>query len=111
MKTTIVINQDCMGHGDKVLGKKIIGAFFKKIWAREDKPTHIVLYNSGVNLLTKKGEVLDALTGLSDSGVEILGCGTCIDAYGISDDIMVGTVSNMEDIVSAMEAADKVITL
>ena len=48
---------------------------------------------------------------LTDRGVEVLVCGTCLSFYGLTDRLQAGTVSNMFDIVSRMQAAAKVITL
>ena len=48
---------------------------------------------------------------LSDAGVEILVCGTCLNFYGLTDQLKVGTVSNMYDIVTRMQKAAKVISL
>ena len=41
--------------------------------------------------------------------VQVLVCGTCLNFYGLTDQLMVGTVSNMYDILSQMQAAAKVI--
>ena len=53
----------------------------------------------------------DHLKALSDSGTEILVCGTCLNFYGITDQLKVGAVSNMYDIVTRMQKAAKVISL
>jgi sulfur relay (sulfurtransferase) complex TusBCD TusD component (DsrE family) len=48
---------------------------------------------------------------LQERGVEVLACQTCLDYYGIIEKIAAGKVSNMADIIEAMQAADKVIHL
>ena len=48
---------------------------------------------------------------LADGGVEILVCGTCLSFYGLTDQLQVGTVSNMYDIVTRMQRAAKVVSL
>lgn len=111
MAYIVIINQEGMGIGDAALGSKLMGAFLKKLWAREEKPEAICFYNSGVKLLTQGSFVLDALSALESSGVDLLACGTCLDAFGITDALQVGMVSNMEAIVDQMIRADKVITL
>ncbi len=111
MNTIIVINSEQMGVGDKTLGKKLIGAYLKKLWALEEKPSTILLYNSGVKLLTKESGVLDAMVGLAESGIRILACGTCLEYYQIDKDLLAGEVSNMEEIVDLMQMSDKVITI
>lgn len=111
MKTAIVLNSDKMGHGNDDLGRKLIGACLKKLWVRSEKPEVIVLYNSGVKLLTKEGGVLEAMAGLEEAGVEILACGTCLDDFKLRNDITIGHISNMEEIVNVLMTYDKVVTI
>lgn len=111
METVIVINQNSMGSGSGELGKTLIGAFLKKLWARSTKPDMIVLYNSGVELLGKNSMCLDALDGLEEAGVEILACGTCLDHYKINEELKVGRRSDMVEIVNILMESTKVITI
>jgi len=48
---------------------------------------------------------------LIEKGSKVLVCGTCLNFYGIADRLKVGIVSNMYDILGAMQRADKVISL
>ena len=100
-----------MGSGDEVLGKILMGAFLKKLWAKADKPDVLILYNAGVKLLDKENGMMDVMVGLEESGVEILACGTCLDHYDLRGKIVAGQVSNMEEIVATMSKADKVVTI
>lgn len=111
MERVFVIQNESMGNGDMELGKKLIGAFLRKLWAQESKPDMIILYNGGVKLLAKNSAVLEVLDGLFESGVDIMACGTCIEHYGLNDQIQVGRISNMEEIVSVMMKAEHVITI
>lgn len=111
MKKVIIINSDSLGRGDEALGQRLMGAFLRKLWAREEKPDAIIFYNSGVKLMAKGSAVLDALDGLYGSGVDILACGTCVEYYNLGNDIQVGRVSNMEEIVSILMKAESVVTV
>jgi selenium metabolism protein YedF len=111
MKTAIVINSESFGKGDDELGKKLLGAFLRKIWASEPLPDVIICYNAGVKVLAQDSLVLDALDGLFLKGVEIIGCGTCIDHYDLRNSMRVGRRTDMAEIVSIMMDADKVITV
>lgn len=42
-------------------------------------------------------------------GVEILTCGTCLNFYGLTDKLAVGSVTNMYAIVEKLNGATKVI--
>lgn len=106
-----VVNSDSMGEGNDPLGKVLIGAFLKKLWARPEKPSTVIFYNSGVLLLDKQAGFMDVLVGLEEAGVELLACGTCLDDYKMRDKIVAGRVSSMEEIVNLMMSDEKVVTI
>jgi len=110
MRTVFVLNRDQMGHGDAALGMKILGSCLRKL-LHYDGLEAVVLYNSGVRLATKVSPVAVELSHLHDRGVEVLTCGTCVEFYGLQEDMIVDRVSNMDEILLAMRSADKVITL
>ena len=71
----------------------------------------IIFMNSGVFLTTEGSEVLEILQGLSQEGVQILSCGTCLDFYGIKDKLAVGEITNMYTAVEMLSSAERSITL
>jgi selenium metabolism protein YedF len=111
MKKVVIINSDSLGRGDDNLGQRLMGAFLRKLWAREEKPDAIICYNAGVKLIAKGSAVLDVLSGLQEAGVDILACGTCIEHYNLVNDIKVGRISDMEEIASIFMTAESVITV
>ncbi len=110
MATIILINKAQMGHGDRELGRKILGTFLRKSIAITDLEV-IALYNEGVTLATKDSPIATELTMLHDRGVDVLPCATCVDHYGVRDKLCVEKIGTMDEIVDAMKKADKVITL
>jgi intracellular sulfur oxidation DsrE/DsrF family protein len=72
-----------------------------------ERPDIIIFYNTGVKLAVQDSEVLEDLKALSDKGVEILVCGTCLNFFGIKEKLGVGIVSNMYDIASTMSRAGR----
>ena len=72
---------------------------------------NIIFMNSGVFLTTEGSEVLEILQSLSQEGVEILSCGTCLDFYGLKDKLAVGDVTNMYTATDILSRADRSITL
>ena len=46
---------------------------------------------------------------LERQGVEILACGTCLNYYGLTEQLAVGSVTNMYQIVEKMNGAGKII--
>ena len=68
--------------------------------------------NGGVLLPAgEEAQVVDSIRALADRGAEILVCGTCLNYYGVTDQLKIGTVSNMYDIVERMAQAAKVISV
>lgn len=110
MGTVIVINTDQMGTGDRELGRKLLGTCLRKL-ANAQNLDAIVLYNAGARLATKDSFVAVELGLLHEKGVDILPCGTCVDHFGIRDQLMLDRVSNMDEILATLDAASKVITL
>jgi len=110
MKTVLVLNGDEMGRGDGELGKKILGTCLRKLPAFSGLEA-VVMYNGGVRLATKQSPVAVELDTLRDQGVDLLACGTCVEHFGLGDDMMVDHVSSMDEILATLQRADKVITL
>ena len=110
MKTVIVINEDQMGRGDRELGRKILGACLRKLPSFKGLEA-IVLYNAGVKLAVKDSPLAGELTLLFDKGVDVLLCGTCLEHFGLLDQVAIDRVSNMDEILATLRAADKVINL
>lgn len=108
MKTVLVLNQDQMGHGDRELGQRVLTTFLQKAIAIDGLEA-VLLYNAGVRLVAGDSPVLAELKELEHRGVDLIPCGTCVQAYAI--EVQVGLVSDMDTIVREMSAAQKVITL
>ena len=98
-----------MGEGDDDLGKLLMKGFFNTLPDMDKLPTSIIFVNGGIFLTLKKSPVLDALKDLEEKGVEILVCGTCLEYYKKMDDIEVGRVSNMLDILERIVNAGKIL--
>jgi selenium metabolism protein YedF len=110
MKTAIILKGETLGHGDDLLGQQLMGSFLRKLWASREKPDFILFYNSAVRLLASGSAVLDALEGLSNAGVDLIACGTCLGFYKLKDNMVVGRVSDMKEIVDILLLTEKVVT-
>ena len=71
----------------------------------------LVFINNGVKLTIDGSEVLKDLKQYEESGLTILVCGTCLNHFNLLDQKQVGETTNMLDIVTAMQLADKVINI
>ncbi|MBQ1602479.1 MAG: DsrE family protein, partial [Oscillospiraceae bacterium] len=58
---------------------------------------------------TEGSASLEDLKNMEAQGVEILTCGTCLDYYGLKEQLRVGSVTNMYAIVEKLANAGKVI--
>ncbi len=107
--TVIAVTSDAMGHGSDELGKQLMKGFLYAVSQQEELPKAILFYNGGAKLTTEGSLSLEDIRNLEAQGVEILTCGTCLNYYGLSDKLMVGSVTNMYSIVETLAGAYKVI--
>ena len=108
-KVVVYVNSDLLGAGDEALGSFLMKAFLKTLLGLEKKPDRLILINSGVRLASEDSQVLETLKTLSENGVEIVSCGTCLDFYKLREKLSVGKISNMYDIIQSMLEADRLI--
>ena len=110
-KIMIMVGSDRMGHGDDALGLKLMVSFLKTLKEMGDELWRLVFVNNGVKLTISDSEVLPVLEELEQSGVYILVCGTCLTHFNLLEKKMVGETTNVLDIVTAMQLADKVVNI
>ncbi|MGB4508464.1 MAG: sulfurtransferase-like selenium metabolism protein YedF [Syntrophomonadaceae bacterium] len=107
----ILITNRYFGQGDEELGKILMRSFLYTLTELNGRVKNIIFMNSGVFLTTEGSEVLEILQSLSQEGVEILSCGTCLDFYGLKDKLAVGDVTNMYTATDILSRAGRSITL
>ena len=107
--TVVVMASDKMGEGEDELGKVLIKGYIYALTQLETLPKTILFYNKGAYLTCEGSASLEDLKSLEAQGVEILTCGTCLNYYGITEKLQVGTVTNMYVIAETMAKADKVV--
>jgi len=102
---------DRIGFGDDELGKKLMVNFLRTLKEMGPDLWRLVFVNNGVKLTIDGSEVLDDLQAFEKKGLTILVCGTCLDHFDLLERRQVGVTTNMLDIVTAMQLADKVISI
>ncbi len=110
-KIMILISSDTIGRGDDELGQKLMVNFIKTLKEMGEDLWRLVFVNYGVKLSTRESAVLEELSALEQDGITILVCGACLTHLGLMEEKAVGQTTNMLDIVTAMQVADKVINL
>ena len=108
-KVVVYLNSNFMGVGEEALGAILMRSFLKTILDLKPIPSKLIFVNSGVRLTTEGSEVLESLKAISEKGVEILSCGTCLDFYGLKEKLKIGVISNMFDIAQSLLEADRLV--
>ena len=110
-KIMVMCATDRIGFGDDELGQKLMINFLKTLNEMGNDLWRLVLVNNAVKLAITGSEVLDVLKEYETAGIKILVCGTCLDHFNLLEKKEVGETTNMLDVVTAMQLADKVINI
>ena len=110
-RIAVLVGTDRMGKGDDVLGQKLIVNFIGTLKEMGEELWRLILLNGGVKLTVEESECLPALQSLEKEGTKILVCGTCLNHFGLLEKKRAGETTNMLDIVTVMQLADKVISV
>ncbi len=107
----VVFAKDRIGEGDNDLGYVLAGSMLNTIKEYEVLPQKIIFMNSGINLVLKGAPSLVHLTELEKKGVELITCGTCLNYFEKEDQLAVGRVTNMYEILDSLLKAGKVVNI
>ena len=110
-RIVVFLTADVVGRGDDVLGAKLMTNFLTTLPELGEKLWRIILVNGGVRLAVAGSPALDRLKALEQAGVSILACGACLDFFGLLDKKEVGQTTNMLDVVTSLDLADKIIQI
>lgn len=110
-KIMVMVANDRLGHGDDELGAKLMVSFLKTLKEMGDELWRLVFVNNGVKLTIRGSDILPVIQELAQEGIHIMVCGTCLTYFNLMDEKQVGETTNMLDIVTAMQLADKVINI
>jgi sulfur relay (sulfurtransferase) complex TusBCD TusD component (DsrE family) len=113
-KTVILVTRQGLGTTlpeDAEFGREMLDKFFHALERQPEKPSAICFYTEGVKLLVPDSTVVLGLQLLEKLGVRILACQTCVNQYGLQNQLAVGEVKGLLEIVQVMAQADKVITV
>lgn len=110
-KILVFLTSDTIGQGDDTLGSRLMGNFLNTLPELGDALWRIIMVNGAVRLATEASPAIETLRKLEAAGVSILVCGTCLEFFQLMDRKAVGQVTNMLDVVTSQQVADKVITI
>ena len=107
--TVVAIGANTMGAGAEELGKTLLKAFVFALTQQDKLPKTVLFYNGGASLTCEGSPMLEDLKTLESEGVEIMTCGTCLNYYGLTEKLAVGSVTNMYAIVEKLTHAGNVV--
>jgi selenium metabolism protein YedF len=107
----VAIGRNTMGSGSDELGAILVKAFIYSITELDTPPETMLFFNSGVKLTTEGSNVIADLKKLESKGTIVSSCGTCLDFFELKEKLLVGNVTNMYAIASAMGDAGKLVNL
>jgi selenium metabolism protein YedF len=110
-KIMVMCATDRVGFGDDALGLALMVNFLRTLKEMGEELWRLVFLNNGVKLTIDGSEVLEDLRQYEKDGLKILVCGTCLNHFNLLERKQVGETTNMLDIVTAMQLADKVISI
>lgn len=109
--TVILFTRFGMGEAPGELQLKLASTYLKLLDENNLLPGAICFYTDGVRLATTGSPVLESLKSLENKGVRLILCSTCLGFYNLTDQVQVGIVGGMTDILEAQRMAGKVIAL
>jgi len=108
---TVAIGRASMGQGSEELGEILIKGFLYTLSQLDIPPRNLLFFNGGIKLALSDSNALADLQTMAKKGTQILICGTCVDYYDMRDQLGVGEIANMLEIVQEMAQADRLIQL
>ena len=107
----VIVASEIYGNSEPILGERLLTNFLTTLPEMGDSLWRVVLLNGAVKLAIKGSPSLGALQAIEACGVDVLVCATCLDYFGMLGQHLVGDTTNMLDIVTSMQVADKVLQI
>ena len=108
-KTLLFLSAPGIGEGDPSLGEKLMFNFLATLPEMGPQLWRLILVNGAVHLAVQGSPCLEPLQKLEAAGVSILVCGTCLTHFGLMDKRAVGQTTNMLDVITSLQLAEKII--
>ena len=108
--TVWLVTGATLGRGDEELGLALLKSLFHT-FAEQKSPDTIYFLNAGVKLCAGPQALVSHLEKLQGQGWTLECCGTCLDFFELTNQLQVGSVTNMYEIVDGIQSAGKAITI
>jgi intracellular sulfur oxidation DsrE/DsrF family protein len=100
-----------LGQAPEDLQLRVVGNFLTLLEGAEERPAGLLFYTDGVKLVCEGSPVLDHLRKFESQGVDVISCRTCIEYFGLTEEVRVGRVGGMPAIMEAIARANKVVSV
>ncbi len=107
--TVLLVASDQMGSGDAKLGQILMKNFLFTMAENDTAPDQLLFVNGGARLTVGGSDVIEPLQKLVDLGADVATCGLCLEFFGLKEALVVGRVTNMLEIATALQTAGRVI--
>ena len=108
---TILVATNLLGNGDDRLGETLMKVYINTLVESEILPENLIFINGGFKLTCTGSDVLDSLNVMKEKGVNIISCGACLDFYNLKEELKVGEIGNMYQIIDLMNRSGNTIKL
>ncbi len=109
--TVLLFTRNGLGQAPEDLQKGLAVKFLSLLEESGQLPAKILFYTEGVKLACQGSPVVEQLLAMQARGVELILCKTCLEYFNLANQVEVGVVGGMADIIEAMQKAGKVISL
>lgn len=108
---TILVSSSLLGNGDDRLGETLMKVYINTLAESEILPENLMFINGGVKLTCTGSDIIDSLNSMKEKGVNIISCGACLDFYNLKEELKVGEIGNMYQIIDLMNRSGNTIKL
>ena len=110
-ETTILVARNGMGVAEPELQLKLADTYFRLLEDADLLPAVICFYGDGVRLVVEGSPVIVTLRSMEQKDVRLIVRSTCLQFYDRSEQLEVGIVGGMPDIIEAQKRAAKVVSI
>jgi sulfur relay (sulfurtransferase) complex TusBCD TusD component (DsrE family) len=109
--TLLLVKSEGLGSAPHELQTILAINFFRNLVIENQTPQIIFFYADGVKLNLKGSVIEESLVKLEKRGTKILTCTTCLNYYKVRDELAVGSVSGMPELIKSIGNSSKVVTI
>ena len=109
-ESVLFLKSTKVGEGE--LGENLLVGFLSTLKSLENRPSKIICVNESVLINTDKNhKAHEAMLELEKFGIEIISCGACLEFFGKTKELKIGTIGNAYTILNELFGKAKIITL